>query len=71
MDMKYFTIFCLIGLSLALPQPQDPGLHEITHEIPKYEVKVNVITNFGFEKTPKEIQNIFLIKSICIDYFKA
>ena len=39
----YFTIFCLIGLSLALPKPQDPDLQEITYEIPKYEVEVNVI----------------------------
>jgi hypothetical protein len=43
MGMKYFTIFCLIGLSLALPRPQDLDLQEITYEIPKYEVEVNVI----------------------------
>ena len=47
MDMKYFTIFCLIGLSLALPRPADPDLKEISYEIPKYEAEVNVI--FGFE----------------------
>ena len=47
MDMKYFTIFCLIGLSLALPRPADPDLNEISYEIPKYEAEVNVI--FGFE----------------------
>ena len=47
MDVKYFTIFCLIGLSLALPRPH-PDLKEISYEIPKYEAEVNVII-FGFE----------------------
>ena len=47
MAMKYFAIFCLIGLSLALPKPN-------------YEVEVNII--FVIEKTKKEIQNISQMK---------
>ena len=54
----YFTIFCLIGLSLALPKPQDPDLQEITYEIPKYEVEVNVI--LVLKKLKKKF--IFFIK---------
>ena len=47
MAMKYFAIFCLIGLSLAFPKPN-------------YEVMVKVI--FVIEKTKKEIQNISQMK---------
>ena len=47
MEMKYFTIFCLIGLSLALPKPN-------------YEVEVNIIS--VIEKTQKEIQKISPMK---------
>ena len=42
MAMKYFAIFFLIGLSLALPKPN-------------YGVEVNII--FVIEKTQKEILN--------------
>ena len=47
MAMKYFAIFCVIGLSLALPKPN-------------YEVEVNII--FVIEKTQKGIQNISQMK---------
>ena len=48
MAMKYFAIlFCLIGLSLALPKPY-------------YGVEVNII--FVIEKTQKEILNISQMK---------